>query len=192
MLQKIFGQGKRLRYLCQDESRLGLKTELRRVVTNRGIQPVVRVAWKRKSFWLYGVVEPLSGWHFCLEYPKLSGQRFQEFLNALSSQLADDIAILQIDQAAAHLTSALKWPENIIPLCQPAHCPQLNPIERFWHFLKSHIKGQVFNTLDELRVGAARRRHRLHEILSQITPERVMSLTSYDFILEALFYAASM
>ena len=108
MLQKIFGQGKRLRYLCQDESRLGLKTELRRVVTNRGIQPVVRVAWKRKSFWLYGVVEPLSGWHFCLEYPKLSGQHFQEFLDALSSQLADDIAILQIDQAAAHLTSALK------------------------------------------------------------------------------------
>ncbi|MEH2005262.1 hypothetical protein [Nostoc sp.] len=27
-------------------------------MTNRGIQPVVRVAWKRKSFWLYGVVEP--------------------------------------------------------------------------------------------------------------------------------------
>jgi transposase len=91
----------------------------------------------------------------------------------------------QIDQAAAHLTSELKWPENIIPLCQPAHCPQLNPIERFWLFLKSQIKGQVFNTLDELR-------ERLNKLLSQITSERVISLTSYDFILEALFYAASM
>ncbi|MDH6100780.1 IS630 family transposase [Anabaenopsis sp. FSS-46] len=164
---------------------MGLKTEPRRVLTNPGVQPVVRVSWKRESFWLYGVVEPLSGWHFCLEYPKLCGEHFQQFLDALSSQLAEDIALLQIDQAAAHLTSQLKWPENIIPLCQPAHCPQLNPIERFWLFLKSQIKGQVFNTLDELRA-------RLNELLSQITSERVISLTSYDFILEALFYAASM
>jgi hypothetical protein len=184
-LQELFGKGKRLRYLCQDESRVGLKTEPRRVVTTRGVQPVVRVAWKRQSFWLYGVVEPLSGWHFCLEYPKLSAQHFQEFLDALSSQLGEDIALLQIDQAAAHLSYNLKWPENIIPLCQPAHSPQLNPIERFWLFVKSYIKGQVFNTLDELR-------DRLDDVLSNLTSERVISLTSYDFILEALFYAASM
>ncbi|MBN3892578.1 MAG: transposase [Nostoc sp. JL31] len=79
----------------------------------------------------------------------------------------------------------LKWTENIIPICQPAYCPQLNPIERFWLFLKSQIKGQVFNTLEELR-------DRLNEVLSKITSERVISLTFYDFILEALFYAASM
>ncbi|WP_375466689.1 transposase [uncultured Nostoc sp.] len=78
----------------------------------------------------------------------------------------------------------MKWPENIIPICQPAHCPQLNPIERFWLFLKSQIKGQVFNTLEELR-------DRLNHLLSTITSERVISLTSYDLILEALFYAAS-
>jgi transposase len=93
--------------------------------------------------------------------------------------------LLQIDQAAAHLAYKLKWPENIIPICQPAYCPQLNPIERFWQFLKSQIKGQLFNTLDQLR-------DRLNDALSQITSERVISLTSYDFILEALFYAASL
>ncbi|MEI2579896.1 IS630 family transposase [Scytonema sp. PRP1] len=145
-LQELLGQGKRLRYLFQDESRMGLKTEPRRIVTTRGVQPMVRVAWKRQSFWLYGVVEPMTGWHFCLEYPKLSAQHFQEFLDTVSSQLGDDIALLQIDQAAAHLSYNLKWPENIIPICQPAYCPQLNPIERFWLFVKSYIKGQVFNT----------------------------------------------
>jgi len=154
-------------------------------VTQRGIQPIVRVGWKRQNFWLYGVVEPLTGWHFCLEYPHLSAQHFQEFLDAVSSQLGEDIALLQIDQAAAHLAYDLKWPENIIPICQPPYSPQLNPIERFWQFLKSQIKGQLFNTLDELR-------DRLNDALSKITLERVMSLTSYDFILEALFYAASL
>ncbi|MEH2085091.1 MAG: hypothetical protein V7K89_35505, partial [Nostoc sp.] len=63
--------------------------------------------------------------------------------------------------------------------------PQLNPIERFWLFLKSQIKGQVFNTLEELRDC-------LNELFSTIISERVISLTSYDFLLEALFYAASM
>lgn len=143
------------------------------------------VGWKRQNFWLYGVVEPLSGWQFCLEYPHLNAQYFQEFLDAVSSQLEEDIALLQIDQAAAHLAHDLKWPENIIPICQPAHCPQLNPIERFWQFLKSRIKGKLFNTLDELR-------NCLKDALNQITPERVASLTCYHFILEALFYAASL
>lgn len=184
-LQKLFGQGKRLRYLCQDESRIGLKTEPRRIVTARGVQPIVHVGWKRESFWLYGVVEPLTGWHCCLEYPYLNSQHFQEFLDAVSSQLGEDIALLQMDQAPAHLAYKLKWPENIIPICQPAYSPQLNPIERFWQFLKSQIKGQLFNTLEQLR-------DRLNDALSKITSERVISLTSYDFILEALFYAASL
>lgn len=69
-------------------------------MTTRGVQPVIRVGWKRQNFWLYGVVEPLRGWQFCLEYPQLNAQHFQEFLDAVSSQLGEDIALLQIDQAA--------------------------------------------------------------------------------------------
>ncbi|MFS0520085.1 hypothetical protein ACEYW6_36100 [Nostoc sp. UIC 10607] len=68
-LQNLLGGGKRLRYLCQDETRLGLKTETGRVITARGVKPIVKVQWPRKAYWLYGVVEPISGWHFCQEYP---------------------------------------------------------------------------------------------------------------------------
>ncbi|NJP08956.1 MAG: hypothetical protein HC866_05260 [Leptolyngbyaceae cyanobacterium RU_5_1] len=63
------------------------------------------------------------------EYPQLKGACFQEFLDWLSQQLGQDWAILQVDQAPAHMTSAIRWPENIIPLVQPAHSPELNPIE---------------------------------------------------------------
>ncbi len=34
-------QGKRLRYLYQNETRLGLKTETGRVITARGVKPIV-------------------------------------------------------------------------------------------------------------------------------------------------------
>ncbi|MBD6618962.1 IS630 family transposase, partial [Komarekiella sp. 'clone 1'] len=33
--------------------------------------------------------------------------------------------------------------------------------------------------------------HKLTDVLKEITPEMIASLTSYDFILEALFSAAS-
>ena len=73
-MQNLLGQGKRLRYFCQDETRLGLKTETGRVITARGVKPIVSVQWPREAFWLYGVVEPLTGWHFCQEYPHLDSE----------------------------------------------------------------------------------------------------------------------
>jgi hypothetical protein len=61
---------------------------------------------KRDNFWLYGVVEPLSGWHFCQEYDRLNTEQFQQFIDTLSQQLGDDIALMQLDQARTHVTSA--------------------------------------------------------------------------------------
>lgn len=107
-LQDLFGAGKRVRYLAEDETRVGLKTETGRVITGFGVKPVAPVSWGRDNFWIYGVVEPLSGWHFTAEYPHLDTENFQQFIDALSQQLGDDIAIIQLDQAGAHVTSALR------------------------------------------------------------------------------------
>ncbi len=82
------------------------------------------------------------------------------------------------------MTSFRRWPENLIPVCQPAHSPELNPIERVWEFIKQQLQGEVFITLEPDR-------DRLQQVLAKITPERICSLSSYNFILEALFYAAS-
>ncbi|NES69763.1 MAG: hypothetical protein F6K24_33375 [Okeania sp. SIO2D1] len=187
----MFSHGQRLRYLCQDETRLGLKTETGKVIMAKGVKPTAPVIWKRDNFWLYGVVEPLSGWHFSQEYDRLNTERFQQFINAVGAQLGEDMAVIQLDQAGAHVTSALRWPDNLIPVCQPAHSPELNPIvcvafrrKRVWQFIKQQLKGEVFLTLGELR-------SRLHQVLQLFTPEQISSLSSYNFILEALFYAAS-
>jgi len=104
----------------------------------------------------------------------------------MPSQLKSEMTSrrVQLDQARAHVTSALRWPDNLIPVCQPAHSPELNPIERVWQFIKQQFKGEVFLTLAQLR-------ERLNQVLAQITPEQIISLSSYNFILEALFYAAS-
>jgi len=183
-LEELFGEGKTFRYWVQDETRLGLKTETGKVITNAGIKPIAPVSWGRDNFWIYGVVEPLSGWQFTQEYPHLDSENFQQYIDALSAQLGEEIAIIQLDQAGAHITSALNWPENLIPICQPPHSPELNPIERVWEFIKATLKGKRFSKIEELR-------NHVQQILAEITPERIMSLSSYNFILEALFYAAS-
>ncbi|WP_445243719.1 MULTISPECIES: transposase [unclassified Microcoleus] len=41
-------------------------------------------------------------------------------------------------------------PENLIPVCQPSHSPELNPIERVWEYIKQQLVGEVFTTLEQL------------------------------------------
>lgn len=181
--QGLLGKGKRLRYLCQDETRLGLKTVAGRLLTACGVKPCGPSQWQREAFYLYGAVEPLSGFSFYYEFSHLDSLCFQRFLDLLSSQLGDDIALLQLDQCAAHRAKALEWPENIIPIFQPAHSPELNPIERLWQALKRQLRWQNCDSLDQLR-------ERVTLALDALIPEQIISLTSYDFILETLFGAA--
>ena len=172
-----------LRYLAEDETRIGRKTETKRVITQRRVKPKVKVQWPREAFWLYGVVDPVSGWQWMQEYPKLNQHHFQEFLNQLSTQLGESVAVMQMDRAPAHRAKALVWPENMIPLFQPAHCPELNPIERLWQYLKGRWKNENFASLEALRL-------RLDQEVEQLSRAQVQSLTSFNFILEALLQAA--
>jgi hypothetical protein len=46
---------------CQDEQRLGLKPNIRRVWTPGGEQPIASVKTQYQWLWLYGFVHPESG-----------------------------------------------------------------------------------------------------------------------------------
>lgn len=183
-LQKHLGQGHELLYLCHDETRLGLKTIQGKVLTARGIKPTVEVQWKRDNYWIYGAIAPVSGECFQQEQPQLNGACFQSFLDWLSVQLGERWAFLQIDQAGAHLSRRIQWPKNIIPIVQPSHSPELNPIERLWQWLKRPLKNRIFPTLEALKAA-------VQEMFEQLRPEQVRSIANYDFIWDALLYAAS-
>jgi transposase len=84
-----------------------------------------------------------------------------------------------MDQGRFHLTRQLDWLENLIPICQPAHSPELNPIERLWEYIKAHLRWQNCLSLDDLR-------QQVYAILAQMTPSLIASLTSWDFIITAI------
>ena len=73
-----------IRYWCQDESRLGLKTELGRVITAPGVKPIQSVQWQRQAFYLYGIVEPKTGDSFFYEFSHLDSICFEQFLKLVS------------------------------------------------------------------------------------------------------------
>ncbi len=70
-------------------------------------------------------------------------------------------------------------PENVILLFQPPYSPELNPIEHLWQYLKADLKWAAFKTLDQLQI-------KVDQLLAELTPEVIASITGYSFILDAL------
>jgi transposase len=70
-------------------------------------------------------------------------------------------------------------PENIILLFQPPYCPELNPIEHLWQYLKADLRWASFKTLEELQI-------KVEQLLAALTPKIIASITGYPFILDAL------
>ena len=95
-LEKHLAHGRCVHYLCQDETRFGLKTLTGKVITASGVKPTVDVKGEREDFWINGAIQPLTGKHFQQEYPKLNGDCFQQFLDWLSQQLAGAWSICKI------------------------------------------------------------------------------------------------
>lgn len=178
----VMGLGHKVRFFCQDETRLGLKTLSGRKITSRGVKPVGKVQWKFQSTYLYGVVEPSTGEHFFFEFTHLNSDCFEIFLNLVSQQFADSVLIIQLDNGGFHKAKRLKIPQNIILMFQPSYTPELNPIERVWQHLKRGLKWALLASLDELHLLIAQR-------LEMMNKEVIASIVGWSYILDALSVA---
>jgi len=172
-------KGLPLRYWSQDESRLGLNTITRRILTALGIKPVGPVQWNYQSFYLYGAVEPLTGESFFLEFSHLDADCFQLFLDRFSQAYPSSLNVIQLDNGRFHLAKHLSIPDNVVLLFQPPYSPDINPIERVWQFVKNKLRWLNLKNLDELY-------QEVDSIIQSILPDQLASLTSFDFILSAL------
>jgi transposase len=64
-------------------------------------------------------------------------------------------------------------------LFQPTYCPELDPVERVWQYLKRRIKTLQFNSLEDLRNQVA-------DCLNNLSKNIIHSLTGWQHILDAL------
>jgi len=134
------------------------------------------------AFWLYGAVEPLTGESLFWQFSHVDTECYQQFLNEFAACYPNSLNVLQVDNGLFHKAKRLQIPDNIVLLFQPAHSPELNPIERVWEYLKQDLRWELFENLENLRA-------KVTQLLAQLTPEIAASLTGYDFILNALSVA---
>ena len=149
------------------------------MITLSGVKPVGLVQWPFKAFYLYGAVEPVTGENYFLEFSHLDGECFQIFLDQFSQAYSQSLNVMQLDNGRFHIAKQLRIPDNVILLFQPAHSPDVNPIERVWQYIKDKLSWINFRDLDALR-------EEVSNILNSLSPDRLVSLTGYHFILSAL------
>ncbi|CAA9575080.1 hypothetical protein AVDCRST_MAG81-2241 [uncultured Synechococcales cyanobacterium] len=111
-----------------------------------GVRPLVAKQRVREYIYAYAAVAPELGQMTALVLPyantpirKLAGGGFPRqtsamnlFLQQVSVEFANYFIVMQVDGAAWHRSQELVIPENIRLLFQPAHSPEVNPVEHVW------------------------------------------------------------
>ena len=136
----------------QDEARIGQKNSLTRVWGPTGSRPTTPKDLGFASAYVFGAVCPSQGKAAALIMPICNTAAMNHHLREISSQVAADAhAVLILDRAGWHRSQALAVPDNITLLELPPYSPELNPVERIWHYLRSHwLANSVFSSLADI------------------------------------------
>lgn len=136
----------------QDECRFGQKGCLNRVWAKRGTRPTRPLQNEYQWVYIYGAVNPVTGEECARILPWVNSEMMNLHLHAISEQVGPDRHIvLVVDNAGWHTSGKLDVPKNITLYPLPPYTPELNVIERLWHWFKSHEFGnRIYETYDIL------------------------------------------
>jgi putative transposase len=60
-------------------------------------------------------------------------------------------AVVILDQAGWHMSNRLNLPDNITLMPLPPKCPELNPVENLWQFMRDNwLSNRVFSSHDNI------------------------------------------
>jgi transposase len=164
----------------QDESRFGLITKQKRVITAKGIKPIGKYKHSYLYKWLWGSFSPITGESFCMTTDGVCKDLFIKYLEDFSLHKPDELKIIVIDNAAFHSTKDIVLPQNIILMPIPPYCPELNPAEKIWQWMKDKVSMKIFDTLETLE-------NKMDELIKDITGDLIKSITGYEFYLNAFY-----
>ncbi|MBF6654528.1 transposase [Flavobacterium columnare] len=164
----------------QDESRFGLITKQKRVITAKGIKAIGTYKHSYLYNWLWRSFSPLTGESFCMTTQSVCKELFIKYLEDFSNHKPTELKIIIIDNAAFHSTKDVIIPQNIFLLPIPPYCPELNPAEKIWQWMKDKIAMKIYNTLAELN-------QKMEELIKTAENELIKSITGYEFYIKAFY-----
>lgn len=160
-----------------DESRFGTHSKVGHGWFKKGSRTRVKVKIGRENFYLYSAVNPRKGEDFSLFCPHVNTDCMNIFLEQMSKSLGNKEAFLIMDCASWHRSKALKIPGNITIIYLPPYSPELNPVERFWQYLKDNlIKNRIYDNIKLLENAVS-------EFIQDITESSIKTICSKPFAL---------
>ena len=135
-----------------DEARVGQKNKITRRWALRGTRPSAPHDQRTASTYIFGAICPQEGKAVGLILPRCNSAAMNLHLAAISADIAPGrhVALL-LDQAGWHLSTKLAVPDNITIVPLPAKCPELNPQENVWQFMRDNwLSNRVFDNADAL------------------------------------------
>jgi transposase len=162
----------------QDESRFGLMTRSKRMLTKRGVKPVMDYQHKFETQYLFGAFSPVNGDQCLLLLPRCNSDMFQIFLDQMAAQKPTEHKILILDNGAFHKAQKLNIPTNMTLLFLPPYSPELNPAEKIWRILKDETAMTIHKNIAQLD------KHISKAIEKRLTEDAVMSICGDPFYLQ--------
>lgn len=162
----------------QDEMRIGQKNGGVRQWATRGSRPRQPADQRYENAYIFGAICPARDTGAALVMPSANTEAMQHHLNEISITVNPvAVAIVLMDNAAWHKTKQLEWPANIRPLYIPPCCPELNPAENTWQYLRqTYLSNRVFDSYTAI-VNAASTAW--NSLLAE--PGRISSIATRDW-----------
>jgi hypothetical protein len=131
-----------------DEARVGQKNKITRRWARRGSRPAAAKDQRTASTYIFGAICPRLGKGAGLVLPRCNVATMSLHLAEMATAVAPGAhAVLLLDQAGWHLSDRLVVPRNITLLPLPAKCPELNPVENVWQFIRDNwLSNRVFRS----------------------------------------------
>ena len=135
-----------------DEARVGQKNKLARRWAKRGSRPSAPKDQRTASTYIFGAISPKDGKGAALVLPKCDTYAMNLHLAEIAKNVAPGAhAVLLLDQAGWHMTDKLDLPANITIVPLPPKCPELNPTENVWQFLRDNwLSNRIFKSYDDI------------------------------------------
>jgi transposase len=136
----------------QDEMRIGQKNGLVYQWAKKGTRPRQPKDQRYENAYLFGAFCASRDTGVALIMPHADTAAMQLHINEISRAVTPGAhALVLLDQAGWHMTGKLKLPSNLSLLPLPAACPELNPAENVWQFLRNnYLSATVFKTYTDI------------------------------------------
>jgi transposase len=168
-----------IKLFFQDEARFGridnitscwVPPNTRALVTNQII---------REYTYLYGAFCPETGEQFTMILPYANKECMNIFTREFSMQFSNYRVIMGMDNASWHGSKIGENTDNIVPLFQPSHSPELNPAEHIWHYIRESggFKNHTFISIQEVEESLC------VAVNSLLTDKnKIKSITNFEWI----------